>query len=343
MIATAFKCCGECFGDRQLKKNTIPALSKESGKCHFCQTENTALIRPNELEDLFAPLISIYVEDEAGAPLVQWLRDDWGIFTHPNIDDARAIHLLAEVLANYDITKKNFSPSPRYLGDGLQQWEELRNELMYTNRFFPDKKIDTDRMTSLLPGLVADDLPDQWYRARLHQGDAGYTIEQMGPPPKRIASHGRANPPGIPYLYLGSTEETSISEVRPHTGEIASIADFTLGEGLKMVDLRDPRSLLSPFVYGDEDQIGALRTDLPFLHRLGEELTRPVLPQGAAIDYVPSQYLCELIKKSGYDGVIYRSSVSDGMNLALFNPDRAAPGAINVRTVAKVQVTLAPV
>ena len=35
-----------------------------------------------------------------------------------------------------------------------------------------------------------------------------------------------------------------------------------------------------------------LRADLPFLERLGDELTRPVLPQSAALDYTPSQYLC---------------------------------------------------
>lgn len=56
---------------------------------------------------------------------------------------------------------------------------------------------------------------------------------------------------------------------------------------------------------------------------MGDELTRPVLPQGAAIDYVPSQFLCEFIKKCGYDGVVYRSAVGDGINLALFKPEIA--------------------
>lgn len=163
----------------------------------------------------------------------------------------------------------------------------------------------------------------------------------QGAPPKRVTSHGRANPPGIPYLYLGSSEETAVSEVRPHPGETICVADFTLQEGLRMIDLRDPKSLISPFFFGDEDQIGLMRTDIPFLERLGEELTRPVLPQGAAIDYVPSQYLCEFIKKAGYDGVIYRSSVSTGMNLALFDPGKAAPGSVHQCHVQSVTVTLA--
>lgn len=39
---------------------------------------------------------------------------------------------------------------------------------------------------------------------------------------------------------------------------------------------------------------------------------RPVVPQAAAIDYTPSQYLCEFIKKCGYNGVVYLSSVIEG-------------------------------
>jgi hypothetical protein len=67
-----------------------------------------------------------------------------------------------------------------------------------------------------------------------------------------------------------------------------------------------------------------------------------VLPSGAAIDYIPSQYLCEFIKNSGFDGVVYRSSVSDGINLALFDPNKAAGGTVTLYGVSKVSVTVAP-
>jgi hypothetical protein len=60
----------------------------------------------------------------------------------------------------------------------------------------------------------------------------------------------------------------------------------------------------------------------------------------AVIDYTPSQYLCEFIKRCGYDGVIYRSSVSDGMNLALFNPAKAAPGEAVQYRVSRVSVVI---
>ncbi|WP_247282117.1 MULTISPECIES: RES domain-containing protein [unclassified Bradyrhizobium] len=37
----------------------------------------------------------------------------------------------------------------------------------------------------------------------------------MGAPPRRLAAHGRANPPGIPYFYLGSLPETALAEGSP--------------------------------------------------------------------------------------------------------------------------------
>ena len=63
---------------------------------------------------------------------------------------------------------------------------------------------------------------------------------------------------------------------------------------------------------------------------------------GAAIDYIPSQYLCEFIKDCGFDGVVYRSSVSDGINLALFDPGRATGGTVSVVDVKKVSIETAP-
>ena len=221
--------------------------------------------------------------------------------------------------------------------------EQLRDELMFQNRYFPKSAVDEDRFEGLLTWLLANadsPLPGTWYRARLKQGDSVFAAAEMGAPPAVVSSHGRANPAGIPYLYLGSTERTAVAEIRPHTGERVCVAEFTLNQAVQLIDLRNPRKLVSPFFLGDEVRIAALLNDLPFVERLGLELTRPVLPQRAAIEYVPSQYLCEFIKKVGYDGVLYRSSVSDGMNLALFQPSMAMAGNVVERRVSEVSVTI---
>jgi hypothetical protein len=197
------------------------------------------------------------------------------------------------------------------------------------------------RLRVLLSSLLlldSDKAPTLWYRARIQTGKEAFVATEMGAPPNRSASHGRANPAGIPYLYLGSTQDAAISEIRPHTGELACVAEFRTPPDLKLVDLRKPRKMVSPFGEVDAESVLRMRSDLPFLERLGDELTQPVVPQSAAIDYTPTQYLCEFIKKCGYDGVIYRSSVSEGINLALFNPNRAQAGNVTQCRVVGVTV-----
>jgi hypothetical protein len=338
-------CCAECFGDRGLRRSIIPLRSTAVGRCSYCESDNVSIIEPRELSEYFELLVTSYRLDAAGELLIHWFREDWALFQHPRlIDDSRAKDLLGEILDDGEIARQLFVPANDPTTDRLSEWENLRNELMYHNRYFPEKTIDLDRLEALLSSLTrdADELPTTWYRARILAGDVPYTVNQMGAPPNRIASHGRANPAGIPYLYLGSAPDTAISEIRPHTGEIACVADFTTPAGLKLVDLRVPRKMVSPFLLADAVDIGRMRNDLPFLERLGNELTRPVIPQSAAIDYTPSQYLCEFIKKCGYQGVIYRSSVSDGMNLALFDPTLATCNAVVQYRVVRVAVEIEP-
>jgi hypothetical protein len=336
------RCCPTCFGDRGLERNIFPTLPTEIGRCDFCNSDNMPLVEPKLLGDIFGLLKNIYEPDAHGLLLVEWFKKDWRLFDHERMDVARAQVLLGEILDDGEAARQRFSPSAKYTSDALARWEALRDELMYENRYFPSSQLDRDRFDWLLGQVRALNLPTTWYRARLQSDDALFPIEEMGPPPKRMAAHGRANPSGIPYLYVGSTPKTAISEIRPHTGDKACVADFTTPptEELHAVDVREPRKLVSPFILGDEETIGRLRADIDFLERLGEELTRPVLPQGAAIDYVPSQYICELIKKSGYKGVVYRSSVGDGMNLALFDPGLATGGQVRSYRVIRVTVDI---
>lgn len=337
-------CCPECFDDRGLRRDIIPSLEPTHGTCDFCGSDDVDLIEPRKLVNYFAMLVTVYERNPNGKLLVEWMKEDWQLFSHEKMDVANASVLLGEIFDDGEIVRKLFGPSPNYSNDGLARWETLRDELMYRNRwFFPKETIDLDRLDSLLVHLPADNLPQRWYRARIRSGDDTYSIGEMGPPPKRLASHGRANPAGIPYLYLGEYAETAASEVRPHTGEVACVADFVINDTLRAVDLRDPRKLVSPFLLADANEIGKLRADIPLLERLGEELTRPVLPSGAAIDYIPSQYICEFIKKCGYGGVVYRSSVSEGMNLALFDPSEAIGGTVKLYDIKRVWVDVKPI
>jgi RES domain-containing protein len=338
-------CCAECFGDREIRKNLIPAVKTVAkGNCTYCGSTNVKIVEPAELADVFKLVIGAYLPAAGGRTLVQIFREDWGLFGHTAMTDARASVLIQDILEDTSAASLTLT-SPPPGSNRLSDWERLRNELMYKNRFFPDANMDLDRLDNLLSYLKIDpdEVPAVWYRARIQPDDVPFAIDKMGPPPGRTATHGRANPAGIPYLYLGSIPETAIAETRPHTGETVCVADFRTPADLSLVDLRDPRRVVSPFILADSGGVAELLNDLPFLERLGEELTRPVLPQAAAIDYTPSQYLCEYIKKKKYDGVLYRSSVSTGMNLALFDPARATGGTVVQHRVNRVSVESSPV
>lgn len=316
----------------------MPSIADFIGTCPHCGSATAKLFNPALLREHFETLIEIYAETVDGRPLLSWLKSDWALFE--SIDEAHATIILVEILDDGELVRKNFSPVADAQLTNFAAWGDLRAELLHVNRFFPTSGIDMERLKNLLPFLliINRDIPLTWFRARIQTGGI-YDIAQMGAPPPAIASHGRANPAGIPYLYLATDMSTAVSEVRPHTGDKVSIATFKIEDNLKIIDLRHPRRTVSPFAV-DEDDIARLRGDLEFLVGLGNELTHPVLPSTAAYNYTPSQYLCEFIKKCGFDGVMYRSSVGSGFNVALFHPLTANAETVVERRVEQVSVKL---
>ena len=143
-------CCAECFGDRGLRKSIIPLRSTEVGKCSYCATDNVPILAPAKLSEYFELLVSAYRKDAGGKLLVQWFREDWGMFEHQRMDDSRAKDLLSEILDDGEIVRQTFSPAKDREADRLGEWEKLRDELMYHNRFFPEVNIDLERLEELL-------------------------------------------------------------------------------------------------------------------------------------------------------------------------------------------------
>jgi hypothetical protein len=165
-----------------------------------------------------------------------------------------------------------------------------------------------------------------YFRARLGGIEERYAITkpfphtQMGTPPKAKATAGRANPAGIPYFYVAEKEMTAVCEIRPFLGGVVTVASIKPRAALQLVDLTKIRSLKSPF--GN----AAIQVELEknaFLNILNCELSKPVNPALAEIEYVPTQYLTEVILDAGYDGIRYKSAMhSGGFNSVFFNQDK---------------------
>lgn len=332
-------CCANCFGDSFLQKQIEEKFGTETGDCSYCGASNVLLATPTDFQDSFEQLIGIYYRGR-GKILVNWLKADWRLFD--NLSNAQANRLLSEILESEDIVRRQFQLSIPDDGSSLERWHEFRDELMHENRFFPKKVPDLVQLGKLLEGYLCAEagcIPKTLYRARIIDGDQPHPHEEMGKPSQMQAANGRANPAGIPYLYLASDIDTAITEIRPNVGDNVCVSEFIMVPGLRVVDLRNPRTTVSPFFsLSNEDDISHLRKDIDFLCQLGEELTRPVLPKAAHIEYLPSQYLCEFIKDRGFDGVMYRSSVSVGSNFALFDKELKPVG--NVRQYNIIRITV---
>lgn len=132
------------------------------------------------------------------------------------------------------------------------------------------------------------------------------------------AYEGRVNPKGIPCLYLATTREVAMSEVRPWLGSVVSVARFCVDRELTVVDCSvfhgaEVTQCKSP-TSGDIAKTVWAHIDHAF--------SRPVTRSDNTAEYATTQILAEVFRSEGYDGVIYKSAFSaEGYNVALFDLD----------------------
>ncbi len=311
-------CCPDCFNDSFIKRH-IETFSTNRGTCSFCNsTASVSFINAVELMDLFLPVIDFYQVSEDGLPLAGLLQEDWHIFNE-SLDSTVVEQLLTSIMDDENLIQLKVKAPENVESQFIKNWEEFSRELRHRNRFFPQKKIEQEQLILLIGYLELDKscIPDYIYRARLKGDGSPYSIDKMGKPPEGKAPDGRANPKGISYFYGASDVTTAISETRPYKSEIVYVASFSLDNNLKMIDLRNPGKSISPFVH---DDLSMIYTEfIPFLNHLSVALSIPVLPYMKDFEYLPTQYLCELIKDNGYDGIIFKSSLGSGDNFVIFD------------------------
>jgi len=311
-------CCPNCFSDNFLKKH-INVLSKKIGKCSFCKATNANLVLPEELLDRFEPLLDLYEKNKNGLALNELIQKDWNVFTITANQIQKK--LLKAISGNINLFTTKFIPVFSKEKKNIETWEKFREELKHRNRFFPNNALDQSHIEPFgkYIGVIVDKDSQVFYRARINNSNKPFRITKMGKPPKNLVLNGRANPIGIPYLYVASSIETAISELRGHKEECVTIAEYEMKSNLELADLRDPKSTISPFELNEENELELIYENMPFLTLLGNELSKPVIPREANLEYLPSQYLCELIKHIGFHGIIYKSSISAGNNYVIFN------------------------
>jgi len=129
------------------------------------------------------------------------------------------------------------------------------------------------------------------------------------------AFEGRVNPKGIPYLYLATERDTAMMEVRPWVGSFISVGQFKILCNLTFIDCSVNERV--PFIYFEEPD--AKIREKKVWSDINQAFSTPVNQNDRKADYIPTQVLSEMFKTNGFDGIIYKSSLGKGANIALFD------------------------
>jgi len=138
-------------------------------------------------------------------------------------------------------------------------------------------------------------------------------------------TQGRANPPGIAYLYAARNLDTAISEIQPNIGQIVSVAQIKTLRKLNLFDFNMYNNMSnSKLLRLSVDEIKK-KLDFSsfweietFFNTISELYSRPAF--GNTENYYVTQYLSEILKDLGFDGIKYKSSlIKRGTNIVLFD------------------------
>ncbi len=318
------RCCDKCFRDVFLQSVIIEM--GEINTCDFCGSVSHT-VETAQLTDYFMPLFELYTisgsdkASDASDYIWNLFQSDWELF---EIQDKIIIqNLVSHLLKGANINDIRYAKTDSSM-QGLKSWSDFKQEIIHSNRFFPRKsEMVVSQIKKFLPFLIHDFYKDTlFYRSRISEDGYIFEKKDMGKPPNKKTRSGRANPTGISYLYIGSSTKTAIAETRPHVGHMITVATHRLQKDISVIDLRDPikNNVFSPFAESEE-AVNTFFHFIEFLKKLGEELSTPVVPNQVQLNYIPTQYICELIKSAGYSGVLYRSSLSEGYNFAAFHDE----------------------
>jgi hypothetical protein len=166
--------------------------------------------------------------------------------------------------------------------------------------------------------------------------------EMWASPPEK-ATGGRLNPEGIPCLYVAMREKTAIAEIRPWIDLDLTVAKFKSVAPLRIVD--------TSLEKGIPDFLWPLREQPPSADEVAKKIwgdinramAKPQAPNGPATRCLATQYLAEVFKSAGFDGVAYKSSVDagdDGYNVAVFSTDKLQCFESRLVKVEKIKYTV---
>lgn len=314
--------CKNCFSDREL----IGFITSQSkfDNCSFCNHKDVECLPLEELFDFFKELLANFKKTDDGETLKSKLQGNWSLFSSLDI----AYNILNNVIALIDTEITNADEKVDFsddILDNVNYWDKLKSQLIWENRYLTDINYLTDELgwDGFFGSQIALPKDAKLYRARIHHSisEPAYTIDKMFCPPKDKATGGRANPIGIPFLYLSDNDKTVLYEIRASYLDEVSIGTFMLKEELTdeiiISDFTESITIFHPSRVSERIKSTLLK------QKISADLSKPMRRYDSELDYIPTQFICEFIKVyTGVQGIKFRSSLhTTGNNIVIFNQE----------------------
>lgn len=328
----------KCFADKEivgfiLSKGVL-------GTCDFSNLSDNVVVDIVELTDFFLELLENIKESENGIPFIKLMQDDWNLFSDAEIGSKILNHMLTVTDNEIDSSNSLVSYDDEII-DAISYWDELKESLVWKRRYITDinKLVDLGWDGFFNTQFVLS-RRRYLYRARVHHegGKKALLPDKLKSPPAKISRGGRANPSGIPYLYLCDNPRTVLYEVRASYLDELSIGRFKVKKPLQIVDFTEQTSLYNTNEVSETIKAHLLRK------KISIDLSKPMRRYDSELDYIPTQFICEYIRIiTGADGIQFQSSLHPtGKNIVVFNDDLIDCFDVSLVKVNKTQLHSEP-
>lgn len=325
--------CDNCFNDEEMQ-NAVRNESSEEGECDACG-QTSFVVDIKFFDDFFDALLRLFIINPNGQTVVKQIQSDWDMFASDDIGNAIIGYFLTKGIYGYSLYDKvSYIDS---ITDMVNGWEKLKKDLMEVSRFATDISDYFDpQILSSNSDIKKNTI---LYRARIIPSGKKYlTKNEMGCPPSMLTPSGRANPQGIPYLYLCQEENTTYYEVRALYLDKLTIGEFKVKDNLRILDFATKMSLY----YAYNNSTSALTDEIAkqkILYLISKDLSKPLRRFDTGLEYVPTQYVCEYCKINGVEGIRFNSSLhKGGYNIVLFNSNSAECIKVYTREITNVTI-----
>ena len=330
------RCCPKCFSDPVAQDIVRELAHGDIGACDFCGTTDVPVadVSPecelfgyfDEMLDVFASAHQTTESQRLTDPmsLEEAFVSLWKVFSI----DARLVReflnaLFCEETWYTELVSAPVVVTPNrgkgsvsdYSIFGKQTWGDFVDSIKNNLRFHT--RIEHEELfVGVCNALSRSLLPEQsWYRARVWNKRERPKERDLHEAPANVTRNGRMNVAGIPCLYIADSPITAISETRASRFDTMAVAHMHPTGIMSIVDLSRIHNV-SPF---DEIDCNVLAANIENLKLIRQELLKPMRQTDPELDYLPTEYISDLIKSLGYDGIGYKSVMNEkGYNVASF-------------------------